>query len=380
MSPDEVADRFVELACLTYGPDEGRARREEAEALRAATPELVRATVHAAAAAGDPDALGAWLARDPASVSRTGTARAWAPILALCYSRVRQDDARACLELLLAHGADPAAHVLLGGCRFTALAGVMGEGEAGPLEQPPHGDARALAERLLDAGASPDESQGLYNTHFAPSDAWLELLLARGLRATSDLDFLLGQAAVQGFAARARLLLAHGAAADGRSRYNHRTHRENALLEGHGALADLLAAAGAAAPSFDAKDALRVAVLAGDAGAARGLVAATPGLARDGAALRAAARHDRLEALELGLDLGLPIDDADHQGLTALHHAARAGHLRIAQRLVERGASLAVRDRLYRGTPLGHAEHFGARWPRPHGDALVAFLRARSAG
>ena len=36
---------------------------------------------------------------------------------------------------------------------------------------------------------------------------------------------------LQGFGARVRLLLAHGADASGRNRYNRRTHRENALLD-----------------------------------------------------------------------------------------------------------------------------------------------------
>ena len=59
-----AADRFVDLACLTYRDDESRERRVEASALLAATPEIVDASVHAAAAAGDVDALRRHLDRD----------------------------------------------------------------------------------------------------------------------------------------------------------------------------------------------------------------------------------------------------------------------------------------------------------------------------
>jgi hypothetical protein len=54
----DAADRFVDLACLTYRNDESRTRRDEASALLAATPDLVHAIVHAAAAAGWPRAHG----------------------------------------------------------------------------------------------------------------------------------------------------------------------------------------------------------------------------------------------------------------------------------------------------------------------------------
>jgi hypothetical protein len=374
----EAADRFVDLACLTYRDDESRLRRTEASALLAATPELVHASVHAAAAAGDLGALRGHVDRDARCVEERGTPRGWVPLLALCYSRVEQPDALGCLDLLLARGADPDAHVILDQCRFTALTGVMGEGEAGPFEQPPHPQARAMAERLLDAGADPDDAQGLYDTHFLPDDTWLELLLARGL--TIELDFLLGQAAVQGFAERVQLLLAHGADPDGRNRYNRRRHLENALLEGHRAVAARLRAAGAGAPELSALERFDVAVLDNDPAEARRILAESPSAAARPDALLAAARHGRLDVLRLGLDLGLPIDGLDAAGLTPLHHAARSGHLDVVRELVARGASLAVRDALHDGTPLGHARHFTERWPSLHGAEVVAFLEERTRG
>lgn len=344
------ADRFVDLACLTYGDDESVARRGEAIALRAQQPDLVHASVHAAAAAGDLAALRAHLDRDPAAVRAAGSPRSWVPLMALCYSRVPQAEPIACLELLLERGADPDAHVFLGENKFTALTGVMGEGESGPVEQPPHHEARAMATRLLDAGASPNESQGLYNTHFLPSNAWLELLLARGL--TTDLDYLLGQAAMQGFVERVQILLAHGASPDGRNHYNRRAHLENALLEGHAEIVRVLEAAGAT-PVTVGEDELQA------------------------NALFAAARHGRRDAAERALARGASIDRLDRDGITALHHAARAGHLDVVRLLVAAGASLDVRDPLYNGTPLGHARHFAKRWPSEGTATVVAFLEAQ---
>ena len=65
------------------------------------------------------------------------------------------------------------------------MTGAIGEGEVGLLNLPPHENARELLLLLLAAGANPNESQGLYNTHFRPDDAWLELLLANGLTSTA---------------------------------------------------------------------------------------------------------------------------------------------------------------------------------------------------
>lgn len=374
MTSVDVADRFVDLACLTYLDGESRDRRAQAEALRTATPDLAAATVHASAAAGDVEALRAWLDREPALVNQSGGPRRWVPLMSLCYSRVPQQDALACLDLLLSRGADPDAHVAITECTFTALTGVMGEGEAGPVEQPPHPHARAMAERLLDAGASPNESQGLYNTHFLPSTAWLELLLARGL--TRDLDFLLGQAVQQGFVARVELLLAHGASADGRHHYNKRAHLENALLEGHAGIARMLERAGASPITLGGREAFRAAILRGDESEARTLLAAHPEAARDAGTLTAAARHGNLAAVKLALALGVELDAVDREGLTALHHAARSGHVEVVRELIAAGASLAIRDPQYGGTPLGHAMHFAERWPSAGRDQAVAVLRA----
>ena len=194
----------------------------------------------------------------------------------------------------------------------------------------------------------------------------------------AERDYLLGQAAVQGFIDRVRLLLASGTSPDGRNRYNARTHVENALLEGHSEIARLLISSGAAAPALSDNDRFRVAILANDAAEAKRILATSPSAKTEPGALLAAARQGRLDALELCLALGLPIDGRDAQGLTALHHAARGGHLDIVRALVAHGASVVLRDPMYDGTPLGHARHFAARWPRSHAAEIVTLLENQS--
>jgi ankyrin repeat protein len=203
-------------------------------------------------------------------------------------------------------------------------------------------------------------------------------LLARGLSSPGDLTFMLGQAAVQGFADRVRLLLAHGVAPDGTNHYNRRSHVENALLDGHAEIARQLIAAGATWPTFADHERFRIAVLANDEAEARRVLAASPTANTNSGTLIATAKHGRLASLRLALTLGVPIDGLDAQGLTALHHAARGGQLEAVRALVEHGASLTIRDPRYGGTPLGHAKHFASRWPTAHAAEIVDFLAQRS--
>jgi hypothetical protein len=201
----------------------------------------------------------------------------------LAYSRIAEApperDAVEAARLLLDNHADPRFYVDgssgMGGWRWTALTGVIGEGESGIIHQPPHPRARKLAEMLLDAGADPNDSQALYNCHFGPGNEWLELLLSRGLTAESladpadrsqekILDFQLASAVRVGYVERVRLLLEHGANAAGRDdRYTHRTHVENAVLRGHGDILDLLVAHGADRPEISGHDRFRMAVVRG---------------------------------------------------------------------------------------------------------------------
>lgn len=182
-----AADRFCALACLRYDAHDSPGRRDAAAALLAATPSLVAEHLGAAAAAGDPVAVREHLRRDPAAAGRFVGPYPWEPLLYLCYSRVPSGHGRAdVLEvatLLLDAGADPNAGFLWQSLTppFTALTGVLGDGEQGPVNQPRHRDERDLAVLLLERGADPEDRQGLYNRMFVPGTEHLELLIEHGL-------------------------------------------------------------------------------------------------------------------------------------------------------------------------------------------------------
>ena len=172
--PEKRADLFAELACLSYRGDDHVSRRQRAARMLAETPRISAASPWAAAAAFDVEALRR-LTRDAESAAAPGGPRDWPPLLYLCFSRVPEDtprrDAVAAAELLLAAGAPGDTRVgpeERGGWNWSALTGVLGEGEHGLLQQPPHPRARELARILLDAGADPNDSQGLYNTDVHP--------------------------------------------------------------------------------------------------------------------------------------------------------------------------------------------------------------------
>lgn len=383
-----LADRFVDLACLTYALGESPARRTRAERLLETAPEIPAVSLHAAAVVGDLASAQRLLDADPGLATRKGGPRGWDALLYLCYGRVAPArpgwDPVGVARLLLERGADPNSHVVLPGpCRFTALTGALGEGEQGLVFQPPHPQSEALARVLLDAGASPTDDQALYNTHFSRSNSWIELLLSRGLDATrplnpdrpgiSNLDFLLGRAAEQGFIDRVALLLAHGVSATGRDYYNGRLYPENALRHGHPEIAELLVQHGATRVELAPADELHAACLRGDAAAVRRTLEIHPqGLTVHN--LMAAASRGRVEVVRLLLDRGLPLDARDSSGLTALHAAVDEGHLPVVEELVGRGASMSIRDHVYGGTATGRAGFFAAAWPSEAKGEVLRFL------
>jgi ankyrin repeat protein len=391
---DAAADTFVDLACLCYQPADSVARRRRASRLLAEAPALVGSSVYAAALVGDVATVRRLLDAEPGLATRKGGPRVWEPLMYLCYGRVTPAregwDPVAAARLLLERGADPGTRFFMNEIYlFTPLTGAAGDGEGGPTNQPPHPQGQALAELLLDAGADPnEESQALYNTHFERSNHWLELLLSRGLRADrpvnwapermGTLDYLLGQSVRQGYQDRVTLLLAHGASAEGRHFYNHRTHLENALLDGHAQIAALLVRHGARAAALTPSEQLRAAFLRADAEEVRRLSAAAIEGRDDAATLIAAVGHGSLAAARMLLDAGVSASVSTPQGLTALHVAAQHGHRLVVEELLARGAALEVREPVYGGTPLGRATYFWKKRPSLERAEVVRFLAARS--
>lgn len=152
----------------------------------------------------------------------------------------------------MAAGADPNTNFTYPyGSIFTAVTGVLGEGERGPVNQPPHQYSFELAKLLLAAGATPNDGQALYNRMFSEDDETIKLLLACGLNAQhkinwdagsqyGTLDFLLGYAVKENFQSRVALLLEHGANPDSMDYYNQQSHYENAGAENNLQIATLL--------------------------------------------------------------------------------------------------------------------------------------------
>ena len=192
---DDDANKFLRLACITYFDGDHPSRRERARQLLAEKPQIAKANIYTAAAVGDVAAVADLLTKN-ADVHAKGGPFDWEPLLYAAYSRLDSEaEEHSTLEaarLLIEHGADPNAGFLWdwGGqfpCLCTALTGVLGLGETdvhrveGPLCQPPHQHCFEFARLLLEAGADPNDNQGLYNRMQYPDDEHLKLLFEYGL-------------------------------------------------------------------------------------------------------------------------------------------------------------------------------------------------------
>jgi ankyrin repeat protein len=374
LEPDQVpeqvdpVDEVLRLGCLTYGDDSPERRARGAALLATLSPERRAASVPLAAALADVEALERALAADPDAASRPGGPFGWPPLLHLAYGRLEpapdETSTLTAARLLLDHGADPGAAYLWHGHApaFTALTGCFGEGEGGPGDQPAHPHGEALARLLLEAGASPDDEQTLYNRMFRPDDRHLELLLEHGL----DLTRLGGQlvwAAVHGYEDRIRLLARAGVdlhAEVGTWGGLRGRPRDLALLAGEPGAAALLAE-----PGRHVEPALATvaAVLAGgpvDEEHVAAAIALRPGL------VAWAAQRGDAEAVRRAAGLGWDVDrlartdvPSDEPWESALHVAAGNGDLATLRVLLELGADTDVRDRRFGGTPADWAAHFG---------------------
>jgi uncharacterized protein len=189
--------------------------RDAAARLLARTPEIGEASIYTAVATGRIEAFRRFLAADPGAATRKGGPLGWEPLLYLAYARLQGagEHALEMARVLLDHGADPNARFSDDWENpFTALTGVIGEGEG---DKPPHPQAEAFATLLVERGANPYDTQALYNTSITRDDTrWLDFLwtnsehrgltpLWRGVPAAAKiggsvrlpaLDYLLGNA------------------------------------------------------------------------------------------------------------------------------------------------------------------------------------------
>ncbi len=419
----DPAAEFCRLACLTYTPQDGPDRWAAAQHLLAGQPELTRANIWAASAAGRPADVRRLLTDNPALARTRGGPFGWRPLCYLAYSRVPGQDVLAVARELLAAGADPDEGYLFNGqpYPFTALTGVLGCGEQGPVRQPRHPHWRPLARLLLDAGAEPNDGQALYNTMFLPGNDHLELLFEYGLgrprggawqARVGDLvpppaDLLriqLRWAVTHDQRERVRLLAGHGvdlcspfvregpvwAAGDGR------TPVELARLCGNTEIADYLVAQGAPLPGPDPVSDLIAAAFRADRSTVDEICArhpaavaqarqARPGLIVWAAAQAPAGTVEILAGLGFDVDaLGRADAPVEQEWETALHHSAGAGKVELTRRLLALGADPHVRDRRFDATPLDWARHLGqpatAELLEPTGTMSTGVIRRDSRG
>jgi ankyrin repeat protein len=370
------AERVEIVLRSAWGGDPVAAAR-----ILARSPEIRAVNLYTAAATGDLEAFERQLAVDPAAATRKGGPLNWEALLYLAYARLPGGDAHA-LDMarsLLDHGADPGARFTDDwGNPFTVLTGVIGEGEG---DKPPHPQAAALASLLVERGASPYDTQALYNTSITRDDTrWLEFLWTqserRGLiedwRAVPEaskvggrvplnaLDYLLGNAVAQNHVKRAEWLLMHGANADGVHAYSRRLLREEALTYGYIAMADLLVRHGATAPPLEGQAAFQAACMSLDRDAARMLAERHPDCLRDASPMLIAARQGRADVVALLLELGMDVDVWDETEQRGLHNAVMGGAIDVVKLLIAHGADIDRPTTRFDGA-LGFAAHFGRR-------------------
>lgn len=393
---DDDANKLLRLACITYFDGDHPSRRVRARQLLAAKPHLAKANIYTAVAVGDIVAVADFLAKG-ADVHAKGGPFDWEPLLYAAYSRLdSQAEEHSTLEaarLLVEHGADPNAGFLWeGGYLFTALTGVLGLGEddvfrgEGPLWQPPHQHWVEFARLLLEAGADPNDNQGLYNRMQYPNDEHLKLLFEYGLgkdqggpwferffrqwphasfavtrSPSAILAYQLVWAIGSNYFDRVKLLVENGANVNAASRGV--TPYAAAVANGHQEIADYLVAKGAKriAINLSTAEEFSIACYRDDVDRVRELAARDPSLLDDAEGLLAAvAEAGCVDSVRVLVELGVAVNGKAGRE-PPLHCAARAGQLETVQLLVELGADLHARDQYWNSPPLGFANYKGQR-------------------
>ncbi|CAN7304682.1 ankyrin repeat domain-containing protein [Rhizobium rhizogenes] len=396
---DKLANQFLSLATVSYFSHIAADPARFAEALRLleAHPEIAEENIHVAAVLGDTAGVSRWLDREPQLLERKGGAFDWSPLMSAAYARLPGHSSLPAARELVRRGADPNAFFLDSGqYRFTALTGVFGEGEAGKIRQPQHPECEAFARLLLDAGATVNDSQALYNRMFEPDNSCLELLLEYGLSANDRnnwlvredgrlvansqtvFDYQLAWACEKRMGARVRLLVKHGA--DVNKPINGRTPYEWARLGDDKDLVLYLVQQGAIAVRLTREDWVYIQLTTGDVSTDQAVfVEHIQRVAGDidipeamrrahPAMLHEAAGDNDLRAVRLMLALGFDVNAMTSR--TPLHEAALHGHIEMAKLLIEYGADTTVRDPYYYTPPIGWAEYNGR-------EEMVEFLKTQ---
>jgi ankyrin repeat protein len=389
-------DELLQSGCVfSGGALDTPAKWRRAERIRTRYPELARANLHAAVLCGDLDHVERTLRADPSRVHEKAGPQHWEPLLVLCYGRLATSAPEAAVEIaqrLLDAGADPSCAFVTADdwpTRFCALSGVMGRGE---MNVPEHPAADALARLLLQRGADPNASQGLYNTCLHDDELkWLELLAQHGLDASAPIkwdaapvagqaeplfSFLLAAAAKNGHERRLHWLLAHGADPNARSRYTGLSAYQTALVAGKPQLAEALARHGAHAEPLRGVFKFAAACMRADAVEAADMLASDPDVAKVGDVLTEAVDRHNLAAVRVLLELGISPNRADRHGRLPLHMACERRE--IAELLYKHGAD--PRARCYGGSVADWALAHSLELARFHSEHSRELLDAAKSG
>jgi ankyrin repeat protein len=392
-------DAFLAAAC---GGDASQARQILAE-----WPQVASASIVAACAAGDAEAVLERLARDPGLAVASGGPKGWTPLLYLCWSSLLAGGRRAVAVAtiareLLARGADPNATYVerRHGPPYTesALSGACGT-VADPV----------LVRTLLAGGARPDDNafsnaiahrdtacvealvehgyalsgQRLHHQLDSECPHMLRWLLAHGgdPDAGAPQDTALHWAIKRG---RSReviaLLLTHGANVEARIARGHTqfptvvasTPLELAIRCLHRDAIELLLEHGARLDALSPTDRVLLACARGEETAAR---AALEG---DGDALRShpelcgpamvnAAAGGNATGVTLLLACGCPPVGRGWMDGGPLHQAALNGHAAVVASLLHHRARVDDRENHHRSTPLSWAEYGSLEPMNPSG-------------
>ena len=401
----EVVHWFLENACPDHhvrgGPAHVMARHTAMRILER-YPEIAHDSIHTAVVCGELAEVERLLTEQPHLASEKSSAsspdrsgpggagdlfrdigpKGWDPLLYACFTRLPRpaanDNALAIARALLDAGADPNAYFMAGGSRYTPLVGVIGEGEE---DRPPHPQRDALVRLLLDRGAEPYDIQVVYNTHFHGDVLWLlklihEYSLKAGRAADwADPEWSMLDMGGYGSGARwflniavknndrelAEWVLSHGASPNAAPARDRRLSKlslhDEAVRNGLTEMAKLFVRYGAerSTVALEGVETFTAACFRLDLGEAQSILVMHPEYLQSTAPIFAATKRDRVEVVELLLDLGTSPDVEDGTRQRPLHIAAYNDSLRVGQLLIERGAEIDPVETNWGNTPLDAA-------------------------
>lgn len=374
-----------EFLIAAFGRGYRKANLAKARHLLDANPELAKASVFDAAAAGDLGALSGFIQAGPRAAVNPGGIKNGPPLV---YAASSILGSPACVAMLLENGADPNSFWLDPACPEAKLSCLYGA--AGMANHP------EIAELLLKHGANPNDGESLYHSTEFRDHKCLRLLLAHGAKFEGtnalahmldydDLDGLricldngadpnpkppelspLHHAIIRGRSADfVRLLIDRGALpkrVDCRGLTPYRLAR----LTGATDVAQLLEGLGAA-ESLTGADEFVAACAAADHEIARALqvqlLSLPSGMLR---LLPDQASRGRFDSVALMLELGWPAAAAGDWGGSALNHACYRGDLAMVRLLLSHGAK-ASEPNNFGGNALGAAYYASENDPQPGG-------------